>query len=255
MSLPFPLATVKILSVTRRHEMSRLIIGFEWQRDANGYNLADPAPWPASSPWRPDSIIPVVGIIPAEGRRLVPNGGKQHSYQPLKFFDTLYRHFARIETEDQALEFANKWGLLTKRDGSEEVKTFLQEADFFRKALKQSHPSRKKNIPEFNIEVRSPVFANLTASIIIDASGRPKLDILPNNLLDALWLQLAQTLASGTDIRTCQLCGQYFEVGSGSKKRLDARFCSDEHRVQFHSRRRSTKKSALKSSRIKGFKA
>jgi hypothetical protein len=72
-----------------------------------------------------------------------------------------------------------------------------------------------------------------------DASGRFQLRILPENLLDALWLQLAQTLASGTNIHACLLCGQFFEVGQGTNKRLDAKFCSDEHRIQFNSRRRS----------------
>jgi hypothetical protein len=231
--------TVNYGSVTSRHTMPLLAIEFEWWKDAKGYRLVEPETWPQDSPPKPGRYIPVIGITPAEGKRIVPNGGKLFPYQPLKHFNRLYKSFADIKDEALAVDFACKWGLLTSSDGSGELETFLKEAEDFRKSLEQRRPSRKKRFPEFNAEVETAVLADLKASLTTDPRGRLQLRILPSNLLEALWLQLAQTLATGTDIRTCLLCGQFFEVGPHSRKRLDAKFCSDEHRILFNSRRRS----------------
>jgi hypothetical protein len=222
--------------------MPLLSIEFEWWKDSKGYRLVEPEPWPQNSPPKPTWNIPVIGIIPNEGKRIVPNRGKLIPYQPLKHFNRLYKSFADIKDEALAVDFACKWGLLTSSDGSDELETFLKEAEDFRKSLEQRRPSRKKRIPEFNAEVETTVLADLKASLTTDPRGRLQLRILPSNLLEALWLQLAQTLATGTDIRTCLLCGQYFEVGPRGQKRLDAKFCSDEHRIKFHSLRRPKRK-------------
>jgi hypothetical protein len=66
-----------------------------------------------------------------------------------------------------------------------------------------------------------------------------RLRVSPRSLLDALWLQLGQKLSDGGVIRQCEQCGGWFEAGPGSGRRSDAKFCSDEHRVIFNSRRRS----------------
>ena len=66
-----------------------------------------------------------------------------------------------------------------------------------------------------------------------------RFSLSPRSLLDALWLQLAQKLSAGGVIRQCQHCGGWFEAGPGSGRRFDAKFCSDDHRVVFNSRRRS----------------
>ena len=58
-------------------------------------------------------------------------------------------------------------------------------------------------------------------------------------LLDALWLQLGQALTVSAKIRQCEHCGNWFEAGRGTGRRLDAKFCSDEHRIAFNSLKRS----------------
>jgi hypothetical protein len=62
-----------------------------------------------------------------------------------------------------------------------------------------------------------------------------------NSLMDGLWLQLAQKVSGEAKFRTCELpsCRQIFEVGSNSSRRADARFCSDAHRIEFNSRKRT----------------
>ena len=48
----------------------------------------------------------------------------------------------------------------------------------------------------------------------------------PSNLLAALWLQFAQAVTGEFQLKTCEGCGKYFQVGPGGK-RADATTCSD----------------------------
>jgi hypothetical protein len=55
-------------------------------------------------------------------------------------------------------------------------------------------------------------------------------------LLDAIWLQYAQT---NTRARECPQCGQRFLSGVGTGRRAKADYCSDECRVKYNSLKRS----------------
>jgi len=37
----------------------------------------------------------------------------------------------------------------------------------------------------------------------------------------------------------CAHCGNFFKAGAGTGRRIDASFCCDEHRVRYHSLKRS----------------
>lgn len=229
--------------------MSLLFIEFEWWKDAEGYRLAEPEP---PKP-RPKQVHPVFEVIhPHEldpfgkPQRVVPNSGELIPYQPLSNtkFDKLSRVFASIQTPENVLYFVQQYGPLTEAglypDQGENVENALKQATFFRDVLNGGRPRRKRTSAFFEGGVtESPHFASLEASLTPDASGALRLRVLPKNLLDALWLKLAHELAAGTRIRACLLCGTWFGAGPGTNKRLDAKFCSDEHRVLYNSRRRT----------------
>jgi len=85
--------------------------------------------------------------------------------------------------------------------------------------------------------------SSLTASVLWDPIVKaPRWELRPNTLLDALWLQFGQALTSGSQIRQCQHCADWFEAGRGTGRRLDAKFCCDEHRTAFNSLKRSREK-------------
>jgi hypothetical protein len=84
-----------------------------------------------------------------------------------------------------------------------------------------------------------PMFARLDWD---RKSSSPVWKFHPNTLLDGLWLQFAQAMTRGTQIRTCMHCADLFEAGLGTGRRLDAKFCSDEHRIAFNSLKRSKEK-------------
>ena len=67
----------------------------------------------------------------------------------------------------------------------------------------------------------------------------PRIRLTVDSLRAALWLQLGQALSKGVTVQQCQHCGSLFETGPGTGRRLDAKFCSDQHRIAFNSIKRS----------------
>jgi len=64
---------------------------------------------------------------------------------------------------------------------------------------------------------------------------------IPPTLLDAVWLQFGQALASNAQLRQCDHCGKWFEAGIGTGRRADAKFCSSECQIEHKSLQRSRK--------------
>lgn len=58
----------------------------------------------------------------------------------------------------------------------------------------------------------------------------PRLVVRPLNLLGGMWLQLARAIDGEKEYRTCEHCGKWLEIGTGSYSRA-RRFCSNACRV------------------------
>jgi hypothetical protein len=66
------------------------------------------------------------------------------------------------------------------------------------------------------------------------------LRIRTEDLLSALWLQLAMMLVEDKRYQRCLFCGKFFEVGAhhgGRQRREDKQFCTDSCRVKSYKRR------------------
>src|SRR5262249_55744990 len=113
--------------------------------------------------------------------------------------------------------------------GGEVVPSLLDQAKRMRERLK---PQRAKIAPDIPI-------TRLMASLSTDRKGTVSLQICPVTLLDALWLQFAQARTEGAEMHQCKHCQGWFPVGGKSGRRLDAEFCTDEHRKRFNSLARS----------------
>jgi hypothetical protein len=57
-------------------------------------------------------------------------------------------------------------------------------------------------------------------------TGKMDLQVMPKNLLGALWLQLAEAIGGGKKFRQCDTCGGWFEVAP-RHNRADRQFCTD----------------------------
>jgi hypothetical protein len=188
---------------------------FVWRRDLNGYRL-----------WKGQT-------------RVVASGAKTEDYKPLERNESLFGRFASIQpTPVGLLEFITKFGPLTAEGlGSEgeNVQSALDNARAMAAHLRATQTGT--SLPE---PLEAPHSVRLAVQIG-DAASRPTLRLMPETLLDALWLQVTEALAGDCQIRHCLQCNSWFAAGGGFGRRHDSKFCSDEHRVLFNSQKRNMK--------------
>jgi hypothetical protein len=186
---------------------------FVWTRDLLGYRL-----WAGQT-------------------RVVGSGAKTENYKPLERNENLFGQFASIpRIPEGLLGFITKFGPLTdegRGPEGENVQTALNNAQAMAAHLRAA---------ETGTSLSTSLHASQSVRLTIqvgDPALRPALKLMPATLLDALWLQLAEALAGDCQIRRCHQCGSWFPAGGGFGRRYDAKFCSDEHRILFNSRKRN----------------
>ena len=211
--------------------MPDFLSDFEWRIDTKGYRLERLHSLKGLCSGL-SSLIPHDADLSTKPLWVVRrNGGRFRDYRPLANFDMLYSHFARIKTSEELLDFIKKFGSLTK-DGDfpscgNLVSYLLPHARAFRAWLNGKG------------DLRGEYFTQLEASLKPDVSGSLHLQLVPRDLLSGLWLQLGLKLSGEKKISTCLHCGNWFEAGPGTGRRADAKFCSDEHRIEFNSHKRT----------------
>jgi hypothetical protein len=208
-------------------QMAQLVVEFDWVRDPKGYRLVDDR----------------------YSARVVRNG-KGHApkdfehCRPLSATDSAFRIFANIATTPAGvLEFVQQFGPLT-HDGwaankGDDVRLVISNAEHMRQLLRYfSGTEKRPHLATSRFQATQAI--SLDAQVIWDpVTMVPRWDLRTKCLLDALWLQLGQALTSGGRISQCQHCGSWFEAGRKTGRRLDAKFCCDEHRTAFNSLKRS----------------
>jgi hypothetical protein len=202
--------------------MPDLTFDFTWYKDAKGYRLIPPKSWKR----RPGQSILDARMSDIQPARIVRNGGALQSYRPLEVPRLFSRFINKAKSENGVLEFVERFGPLT-HDGlhrnGDVVPAVIEQAENMSQALRG--------------QIIAMPLHSLNASIVTD-NGRMRLKVRPACLLDALWLQLAQA-KSVTNFRECLHCHGSFIAGGGADRRADAKFCSDECRIEFNSRKRS----------------
>jgi hypothetical protein len=234
--------------------MRQHFIDFEWQRDNKGYRLLDPEP-----PAPPKTLIHPIFRFPVEEtlltrdwgkkpQRIARCGGRLVSYRPLDQFHSLFKLFANDATDAPGLlGFVEKFGPLTTagldKALGEPVDLVLEHAKAMRGWLGYSVSGRSRLVERIALEHGGVPLGSMPVRLTMDpATRKPRLRLAPRSLLDALWVQFGQTLSGGATIHQCQHCGQWFESGTGTSRRADAKFCSNEHKIAFHSLKRSKEK-------------
>jgi hypothetical protein len=231
--------------------MASIEVDFEWYRDADGYllvpaekvkpainMLAAGAPLITFPPWLGAQPTPV------KPKRIVRRRGPLEPYRPLQRFGKLFQQFAKNATSAAGvLDFIEKFGPLTNAGldpdvgepvaaavASAKAMTAVLEAHSWKDGAGLTHALRGQPI----------ILGAIEASLIADPiTGNLQMRLTVPDLLRGLWVQLGQSLASGAPMRICDHCNMLFEVGPGTGRRLDAKFCSDGHRVAFNSLKRS----------------
>jgi hypothetical protein len=125
----------------------------------------------------------------------------------------------------------------------EDVDPHLETAKLFREILAQSTKGWRRTPLALADSIADALAEEPLGEVSLadDRAHGFRMVLTANSLMDGLWLQLAQKVAGQATFMTCKLpsCRRIFEVGSSSGRRLDARFCSDSHRIEFNSRKRT----------------
>ena len=214
-------------------------IDFSWYKDANGYRLVKKGSLPDGKPL---------------SDRIMPNGGALVLIRPLETVD-LYMLFAYVDSAEKMLDFVERFGLPGSfrfpygkdYDASYDIELqfgmrvnpYLKQAALFLEALRRKAEGPEQLGAFFKSNGMVSTYLG-QLRLVPDKELGARFEIKPIGLMEALWLQLGQVLASNIKLSTCLQCGRLFEIGRGSGRRADAKFCSDEHRTLYHSLNRKT---------------
>jgi hypothetical protein len=208
--------------------MTATRVDFTSYVDRAGYEIV-PDRTPKLRPGQTWLDLKLRDIVPA---RIVGKGGRKFRRR-LDDYPQLFSDFANVKTPEKLLAFVVAHGPLTQRITGgwkgDIVPVLLRQAEM----MSERFEDRAGRIP-----IAIPLI-DVKASLDVDNSIKYR----PATLLDALWLQFAQSLSDGAKMRVCRLksCRKRFPVGGKSGKRLVAEFCCDAHRIEFNSLKRSEK--------------
>lgn len=222
--------------------MSALTIDLDWYKDSGGYRVVDHG---------------------AYGKSIIGEGGKLVPICPLQN-DMVFIAFAKIRTELELLKFVQHYGLLKQprydeRYGQisvdaitfapiksrpvicgEDVGDLLKTAEMFRDlmALTSRGGRASEKLSEW---IADQMLGEKLGDLSLEfVSGRGfKMVLKADSLINGMLLQLAQKISGQSKFQICEFCGAPFEVGPEAGRRAGATFCTKEHKVKFHSRKRS----------------
>jgi hypothetical protein len=195
-------------------------VRFTWWRERNPRDYEEinaKAPFPQTSF--------VDGILDENEHRIVAKGVRVEAYRPIEEFPDLFKRYAQVRSQQDAVKFVRTFGPLTE-DGLPGRK-----GDSVFKVLRQAECMAAGNLH------LGFVFSQLNARMTAEHDGL-HLHVEPSNLLEALWFQFADAVKRGQANR-CRHCKALFATGPDAKRRKGAEFCSVECKIKHHSLKRS----------------
>jgi len=208
------------------------VLSFLQRRCTDGYVIAVVKEPPA----RPRSAAE---ILLAPDDHFIPLSDRFETFDVFKV-ERPYLQFASIRDPKTALRFLNAFGYpLAVEDSSKlNIAEVVRSAANMRAAIDQARSSDTKSfLDAFNAIKRGNAHVELRLR-----DGAYALTIVPNSLLQGMWIQFAQDLTAGANLHVCQHCKNVFVAGA-SGRRGDAKFCSETCRKANHYRaKRVTRK-------------
>ena len=241
--------------------MASPLVDFRWWKCPDGYRVEDAPPrdertavvvHPLGIEIMEDLTKPHLTWPPA--RRIVPKSSKR-SRRQYRLDDLLFITFAKnVKSEASALAFVADHGLLTAKEYEpthwnwqhspyvcDSLDVLLANA----KALGRFYKTAKRGPGRVGSLVGlagKTLSQSVRTSLFKDPStGVPKLRFSITSPLTALWLQAAESVSMGDELRECLLCGNWFLAGPGKDRRAGSDFCSADHQVTYNSLKRRKK--------------
>ena len=238
------------------------LLSFEWERDRDGYDLIEFNPagidwdyqgpdYKVAPPERASpSTIRLLGrwgmhLSPGVGTHadwkpsviLEPVGDLTVRYRPLDQHPGLFMEFAGVGSKPEAIKaFADKYGQLHLQGVPDYLRGWSFEIRRMRDAVKLMEKGKKAGslrdwVQVYNRRLDDLIGEKARASAAFqlmdtDDPLRPSLHAVPDDLLSAMWLQLAQQVSSSTGLRRCAWCSTWFVYGTGTGRRKSGHYCS-----------------------------
>ncbi|MGY4624586.1 hypothetical protein [Bradyrhizobium sp. USDA 4486] len=207
--------------------MSAINIEFLWPV-AERYELVEPGPDDKSN------------ALAAIREPVIQQIGKSEPRQPLATTADLYLRFAALKNypegkpfAEACLRFAHDYGFVQTYgyDGEfETLESWRSAVEFMNETMHGLRRAKNENaLPRAGAAITD------VGVMLLPGKPEPKVVLRPRVLLDAMRLQLAQSIAGGRGLQACENCGNWFEVGGRrGAKRVGSKFCSDACRNEFH---------------------
>lgn len=232
--------------------------GIEWTLDDRGLNLStdgDPkmkyTPTPDASPstlkllkkygqwfYSPPDISPETPYIVLD-----PVGEETIRYRPLNEHPAIFMEMEDVSLNPEGVKsFLDRFGPLFKiLPAPHDPRIWYPEIQSLKRAVQaweagQKAGSLRNWVKAFNRrdgwrQARSSAKVQLVNT---DDPLCPNLEIVPDNLISAIWLQFAQHVSSSTGLQQCNWCSTWFVFGTGTGRRKSAHYCSDRCRQAAH---------------------
>jgi len=238
-------------------------IGLEWWRDARGYRLDEEIDPSQLCPPRadvgtsgppgfvsffsfPEAWLASQPKIPG---RIVRAGGRLISYRPVEMLDQIFNAYINTEpTPEGLLGFVNRFGPLTpygNEDFGELVEfaiNHLKSTIALIRAYGETDKATQKRALAGFLGPDGLESPGIKLRIVFDEQAQTlRTEQIVKDLSTALWLRQLEIMGSDTLMRRCGHCGAWFTAGMGTGRHLNARFCTDAHRIAFNSLKRTPK--------------
>jgi len=216
--------------------MNDFPILFEWDLDTAGYTAGPEAQ--AVTPGRRRRIT----AQDAAPKVLWPRGGPPQQRRPLDKFPHLFLYFAQLELTAQAcVDFADRYGPLTRAGNTEGeyLEKWFREIQWMRSAVELATEDLAEAVRRL---VGGPGTKLAGVIDLAPPDERAVLGLVPEDLAEAMRLQLLLAVANGWPLQRCARCAKWFESGRGAAatRRSGARFCSDHCRAAHNNAQRTT---------------
>ena len=237
-----PVVTLGVGIHDKPSQMS-FTVDFEWEFDEAGYDFLPGGPADECDEKSVfGEVLSALNGEPIRPPRIVRRGGELRAYRPFERVNGLFLPFSkRATTVEGLLEFVTRYGPMT-REGNEasgeDAIIGLSHAEAIADFLKDYSTDPQTSLGRFGEHGLgwSRMDVGLTFSTV---TGWPQMKLRPSSLVNALWFEVAAFLTGDAPLRACQHCVEWFLAGPGTNRRLDAIFCSNDHRVAFNSLKRS----------------
>lgn len=178
--------------------------------------------------------------------------GPERLYDPLQDAPALFLNFAALPaTLDAYLAFACAYGWLGIPTHLKPVSVGLvpigEPASAWRSAHREiAHAieiwKSGKNPKQLEAILNEQLIGRVSPQLRWHhESKQSKLHFVPENLLGAMWLQLATAIDRGLEYRQCSTCSKWFEVARLERGQERA-YCSNACRSRAYRKRKQTKK-------------